>query len=565
MGGTSLTPVAIAAFILFLGILIFVHELGHFLAAKHFNIKVQKFSLGFGPPLFRFTRGDTTYQVALLPLGGYVKMLGDTPGEDISPEDKDRAFNTVPVHQRAIVAFAGPFMNLVFPVLCLFAYYTLGPTVISPVIGQMEVDSPAEVGGLMSGDRVLSVDGEHVWDFDQMAKLVRARPQEPTKFEVERKGQTIALTVTPRSQEGTDIFGDKETHGLIGVTPMRVGTRVGVDGPRGQALGFLTGDRVLKIGGKSVTKLVEVEDALAASAGQSVEVIVARPVGLASGDLLLGKRERPQALSMSIPAGAKTLADLDLASADAFFRYLEPEGPAARAGIREGDRVVAIEGHRVAMFLSFVSALSQAELKPVRVTVSRMGQRIDVVVKNEAKTVVHGATMKERPYYDSGIGLGAVPRAFITSNWPIGGTTQTETAQLSLVEALQASAEQTVDLIGGIMQGFAKLFTGGVSLKTVGGPLMLFQVAAEAAEIGLGQYLRLLAFISVNLGIMNLIPIPLLDGGHLLFCAIEAIKRKPVSMRVRETATIVGLVLLAVLIVVAFSNDVARFTDGFLN
>ncbi len=560
-GGVSFGPAAVAAFVLFLGILIFVHELGHFLAAKYFNIKVLKFSLGFGPPLFRVTKGETTYQVAAIPLGGYVKMLGDAPGDEVDPADRDRSFMTVPVYQRAIVAFAGPLMNLVFPIICIFGYFVLGPTVISPVIGHVEVESAAERGGLLPGDRVLSVDGERVWDFDQMAQLVRGRGGDRLRFEVDRKGSTETLEITPKTVEGRDFFGDKINQGLIGVTPMRLGTRVGVDGPRAAPLGFATGDRILKVGDTLVTRISEIDGALAKVAGTTAPVVIARPQGISAGDLLLAKREDIVTLSVAVPAGAQSIADLDLAPGEAFLRYVEPDGPAARAGLRPGDRVVAVEGQRVAMFYSFATALERAELNPVKVTVSRQGERLELTLVNDKKTIVHSTTMTEKSYFDSGLGLGAPPRAAITLSWPTGGAMLTETAQVSLWEAASTGVERTVELVGAVSMGVAKLFTGGVSIKTVGGPVMLFQVAAEAVEMGLGQYLQLLALISVNLGIMNLLPIPILDGGHLVFCAIEAIKRRPVSMRVRETATLVGLLLLAVLIVVAFTNDVTRIAS----
>lgn len=557
-GGVSFGPAAVAAFVLFLGILIFVHELGHFLAAKYFNIKVLKFSLGFGPPLFRYTKGDTTYQVALLPLGGYVKMLGDAPGDEVAAEDENRSFMTVPVYQRAIVAFAGPLMNLVFPVICIFGYFVLGPTVISPVIGHIEVESAAERGGLQPGDRVLAVDGERVWDFDQMAQLVRSRPGEALRFDVERAGAPQVLEITPRSVEARDFFGDKITQGLIGVTPMRLGTRVGVDSPRAAELGFVTGDRILKVGDTVVTRIAEIDAILARSGGTTVPMVVARPQGVSAGDLLLAKREDVVTLGVAVPTGAHAIADLGLAPGDAFLRYLDPEGPAARAGMRPGDRVVAVEGQRVAMFYSFATALERAEQTPVKVTVSRQGEILELTLVNDKKTIVHSTTQTEKAYYDSGLGLGALPRAAITLSWPTGGVMLTEVASVSLWEAARTGVERTVELVGGVTMGVAKLFTGGVSIKTVGGPVMLFQVAAEAVEIGLGHYLQLLALISVNLGIMNLLPIPILDGGHLMFCAIEAIKRRPVSLRVREMATLVGLLLLGVLIVVAFTNDVSR-------
>lgn len=564
MGGSfSFGPSSVAAFILFIGILIFVHELGHFLAAKYFGIKVLKFSLGFGPPLVRFERGETTYQIALLPLGGFVKMLGDVPGDEVAAEDRHRAFNTVPVHQRAIVAFAGPLFNLVFPVLCFFAYYVLGPTVKAPVVGQIELGGPADLAGLREGDRVLSVDGERVWSFERMASLIRARPGQLVEMEVEREGERKAIQIAPKEVQGADDFGGSQSQGRIGVGPLQLGTRIGVDGPAGRALGFETGDRLLRVAGQRVKRLAEVERVLTAHRGQEVELVLARPEAKAAGALLVATRERPETLRLSVPASFQSLSDLGLASSETFVRALDPKGAAARAGLRPGDRLVSLGGRPVSLFVAFAMDLRQLEGTPAEVEVIRNGERLRLRLQNEEKELLSELTGKMQTYYDSGLGLGAAPRHLSTAYWNPGGEDLVETARLSLFEALVVSVETTARVIGSITLALVKLFSGDISVKQVGGPIMLFQVAAQAAEHGLFTYLQILAVISVNLGIINLLPIPIFDGGHLVFCAIEAIKRKPVDLRVREAFTIVGLVLLAVLVVLVFTNDISRLQDAF--
>lgn len=564
MGGSfSFGPSSVAAFILFIGILIFVHELGHFLAAKYFGIKVLKFSLGFGPPLVRFERGETTYQIALLPLGGFVKMLGDVPGDEVAAEDRHRAFNTVPVYQRAVVAFAGPLFNLVFPVACFFAYYVLGPTVKAPVVGQIEVGGPADVAGLREGDRVLSVDGERVWSFERMAGLIRARPGRLVELELEREGEQKVVQIAPKAVKGADDFGGKETQGRIGVGPVQLGTRVGVDSPLGRAFGFQTGDRLLKVGGQRVKRLTEAEKVFEARRGQVVEVVLARPEPKAAGGLLWATRERPQTLSVRVPEDFAALESLGLASSETFVRALDPKGAAARAGLRPGDRIVALAGRPVSLFVAFTLDLRQLEAEAALVEVVRDGQRLSLQIQNDQKELHSELTGKMQTYYDSGLGLGTAPRHLSTAYWNPGGEDLLETAKLSLFEALVVSVETTARVIGSITLALFKLFSGDISVKQVGGPIMLFQVAAQAAEHGLFTYLQILAVISVNLGIINLLPIPVFDGGHLVFCAIEAIKRKPVDMRVREAFTIVGLVLLAVLVVLVFTNDISRLSDAF--
>lgn len=557
-GGLSLQPTAIAAFILLVGILIFVHELGHFLAAKYFNIKVLKFSLGIGPPIFRFTKGETTYQIALLPLGGYVKMLGDTPMDEIAPEDRNRAFTTVPVYQRAIVAFAGPLFNLVFPILCFFAYFVLGPTVDAPVVGQVEIGTPAERAGFKSGDRILEIQGSRVWDFDQISDFVGNRAGEPTAVKVQRGDDEVELEVTPKEVVMRDLFGGLGPRGMIGVSSIQLSTHVGVDSPRARALGFETGDRILKIGETKVDYLSDVERVLREKAGQTVPMLLARSERYAAGEVLLLRRTSPVRIEVEIPADTDGITALGLAPADAFVRSLEPEGPAALAGIRPGDRLVSVAGERTSFFYSFVAALERTGKDPVEVGIARDGVHQTFTLHKVPRERMNPVTGLEEPYYDSGFGLGSLPRSSHTLSWISGGRSIREVAHLSLSEAAWMSVVQTGKVIGGTMLALYKLFTGDISVKTVGGPILLFQVAAQAADLGIFAYLEHLALISVNLGIINLLPVPVLDGGHLMFCLIEAIKRRPVSLRVRELATIVGLVLLAMLIVLVFSNDISR-------
>jgi regulator of sigma E protease len=560
----SMTPTTVASFILFIGILIFVHELGHFVFAKYFNIKVLTFSLGFGPPIFKFDRGETTYQVALLPLGGYVKMLGESPLDEIDPEDHDRSFHTVAVYQRALVAFAGPLFNLIFPVICFFAYFLLGPTVTSPLVGHVEVGLPAYEQGLKTGDRVVEIDGTHVWGFAHMVDLVKGRAGESLHFKIDRAGETLEFDITPKQMPGTDAFGAPSTRGIIGVSGARTGqTRIGVRDQIGREFGFVTGDRLLKVGGQVVKTLADADKVVRLGAGKPVSFVLLRPRPKQAGDLLLVADPSVVELEVLVPESARGLASLGLETAEMYIRSLEPKGAAHKAGLRAGDRVLEAGGKEVTLFFYFATEVMRSELEPIEVKVLRNGREMVFSVVNDQYARENEATGDMQAYYDAGIGTGDIPRYAQSMQWNSGGTYIREEATLTIGQAFIMSVKETGKIIAQTTLGVLKLMTGGLSLKNVGGPIMLFQVAAAAAELGLFKYLEFLAIISINLGIINLIPLPVFDGGHLMFCAIEAIKRKPVSMRVREGAMMVGLVLLAMLFVLVFSNDISRLSGGF--
>ncbi len=562
----SFGPTSVAAFILFIGVLIFVHELGHFLAAKLFDIKVVKFSLGFGQPLIAFTHGETTYQIAMVPLGGFVKMVGEHPGEELPPEDRARSFSSAPVGQRAIVALAGPAFNLAFPVLCFFAYNLLGPTVAIPIIGQVEPGRPAARAGLRPGDQFLAVDGVRTYSFSRVQELVSARPNETLQIRIQRGDEVLDLPMTPDATVSESIFGNRVEKGIIGVALTPLGTRVGIDDPRLAPEGLRTGDRIAAVAGNPVTQTGELVQALAKHRGRAIEMMVARSESRRAGDLLLASQEEMVSVSAEVPAGFDQLADLGLAPASGFVRSVVPGGAADRAGIAPGDRIIAVDGTPVGAVWGFYVRMEEAEGAPMEVTIRRGGAEKTVTVRPEATSCIHAVSRNTQAAWDSGLGAGSLPsppscdavalRQQRLGAWSSTAPIQTEQVRLSLGESFTGAVRQTGAVIGTITTGLFKIFTGGVSLDNVGGPGTVFKVTAQAVEAGWLQYLFIMALVSVNLGLVNLLPIPLFDGGHLLFCLVEAVKRRPVSMRTRELANIVGLVVIVALLLLALRNDI---------
>jgi len=564
---------AVAAFNVFIGVLTFVHELGHFLAAKLFNIKVLKFSLGFGPPLIAFRRGETSYQIAAVPLGGYVKMLGDNPHDDVDPREAARAFTRAPIYQRAIVAIAGPLFNFLFPVICFFAYNVVGPEVLAPEVGSVEPGQPAAKAGLRAGDRIVSVDGHRTWSFQRLVELIQARPRQSAALTVERDGREVDLEIVPDAREDRGPFGKRRQIGIIGVASRRVGTRIGVvDAARAPA-DMATGDEVLRVGDKPVTDLVELQAELLANAGQKVELEVSRRRGLQAGGLLTAQQTQLKVAQIDVPSDFEGLASMGLAPSELFVRSVVPSSAADRGGIRPEDQIVSVDDHPVHHFWAFQLAVAKAEEKPVQVGFRRDGELKTVTLTNDAVECFNEMTGNEEVRYLAGFGVRpagerpdcrAVQFGEVTlANWDSSAPARIETPRLSLVEAGVEAVRQTLAVIGLVAKGLFMLLSGQISASNVGGPLSMFGVAAAAAEQGLLQYLRTLALISVNLGLVNLLPIPILDGGHLMFCAVEAIQRKPVSLRTRELASMVGLVLLFAVLVLALHNDFLRLDKLF--
>jgi len=348
---------SIIAFVIVLGVLIFFHELGHFLVARLFGVGVEKFSLGFGPRIFGRTVGITDYRISAIPLGGYVKMVGEDPDADIDPAERALSFTHKHVFKRIMIVAAGPFFNLLLAVIIFFGLFMVSGTfILKPTVGEIKEGGPAWDAGLQKGDRIYSIEGNAIATWDEMAERIKNSGGHSLLCRVYRGQSEIELTITPEIQAAKNIFGEDTQRYVIGVT----------------------------------------------SAG-------------------------------------------------------------------------------------------------------------DVIPK-----------------------------------------------RLNSFEALGESIRQTWDIARLTVLSIVKLIQGSISTKTLGGPIMIAQMAGDQAREGAANLLFFTALISINLGILNFLPIPVLDGGHLVFFAIEALTRRPVSTRVREIAQQVGIFILMLLMVYVFYNDISR-------
>ena len=442
----------IVAFVVVLGVLILVHEFGHFLVARLAGVGVERFSIGFGPVLWRHQGPQTEYCLSAFPLGGYVKMMGDDEnpleGGKTGDVDPARAFNNKPLPVRFLIVFAGPAMNAVLAaVIFALVFMLLGRPVVPAIVGRVTDDGPAVQAGLATGDRIIAVAGQPVQYWEDVLQAVQDRQGGIIQLTVKRDGGDRTVSVTPLRTKVRDLFGDERDVWDIGARPFTAPTI-------GEVLGGL---------------------------------------------------------------------------------------PAERAGLRSGDTVVAIDGKPVGTWEEVAETIRKRAGQPTPLEVKRGTETLTVsVVPNAFKE--RGPDGKETEVGRIGISPAA-PTAYVRSN-PIA--------------AVWDGVVRTAEVTELTAVGLYKIATGKLERSNIGGPIQIAVTAGEQARQGLPSLAVFTAVISVNLFLLNLLPVPMLDGGHLLFFACEAVLGRPLSVRKREVAQQVGFVLLMLLMVYAVYNDLDR-------
>ncbi len=425
------------AFIVVLGFLVFVHEFGHFIAAKLIGVRVHVFSIGFGTRLFGFKRGDTDYRISLIPLGGYVKMAGENPTEALagSPDE----FASRSVLERLIIVLAGPFMNLLWAVLFFMFIFMVGvdqPAFLKHEarIGWIEPGTVAEQAGLQPGDVIVQINGEAVPDWETALAKFNTVRSESTELTVKRDQQTVAFTLNLKPDSL------KAAEPGLGIYP---------------------------------------------------------PIPPVVGDLRKG-------------------------------------WPADKAGLQKGDRIVGINGQPVTHWNQLTRVIHNSPGKPITLEIERNGQRLTFTVT---------------PRKDEADGKGY-----------IGMTPLQETIKVKygLLAATKESVMFNVRIAYLTLNYVWKVITGEQSGKAIGGPIAIAQFAGEAARTGFMELIRLMGLLSLQLGLLNLLPIPVLDGGHVVLLAVEGISRRPISLRMREVIQIIGVVVLLAIMTYVIFNDITR-------
>ncbi len=544
--------------LILLGVLILVHELGHFTAAKLTGVKVIRFSIGMGPKLFSFHIGETEYQVAILPLGGYVKLLAQEASEEIPEEDADRAFVNKPLWVRFLVVFAGPAASLLFPLFIYFPMYMGISEMTGTQLGTVFEGSPAYEAGLRSGDVITSVDGEETRYWEDMADDVKVAYDREIPIAVDRNGKAMQFDVTPERYVSKDKLGAEVVVGQIGIAADAVPPVVGPQGRLSPAFksGIRLGDRVAEAGGSQIKYYWQLNSFLkrASNSSSAFELKIVRPAKIdAEG--------QEQAKEESFTALIQPELQEDgsywhgLLSADTIIGKIDEGSPAELAGLLVGDRMLKVAGKPITSWTVIEKELRQSLDNPIEFVIERDREQVTLTIAQK-KEEVQGEFHQPVTHYRFGA-WSEVPY----TDWIRADSVKVENRPWF---AMARSAKTLYEITYEELRVIGYLFSGELSFKMVGGPILIFDIAGKAAERGAATFLWMMALISINLGIINLFPIPVLDGGHLMFFAIEAVMRKPVNSKIKEKATVVGLILLLLMMVMVFKNDVERYWDSIV-
>jgi regulator of sigma E protease len=534
-------------FVIALGVLVTLHELGHFLAAKWCGVRVLKFSIGFGNPIgfgrfrLRWLRGGTEYVVAWIPLGGFVKMLGENPGEEESPAalaDRKHSLPAQPLWKKLTIVLAGPFVNLALPVVYFAALLWIGVPQKEPVIGSVEAGSPAARADLRAGDRLLAVNGREIESWQDVERTIVEQPGARLAWTVERDGARVERSIQAEARPGLDELLLPGEVGWIGIQHERQEARVVVSdatSPAAQA-GLRSGDLVTSVAGRAVADWSELDEALAAAPAQPVAIAVQR------GE---------QKLALTLPAGSD-LAALGVTPLAFSVESVSDGTPAARAGLEPGDVILAFDGQPVGSFQTFYATVRASEGRALQLEYARGGEIHSVAI---APARVKGEAHEgEKEVWR----IGIAPRPAQTPG------VVAERRVRNPLESIPLAVGMTVNVTQQILESLRRVVVGRISLDNIGGPIAIASQSKQAWELGLGAFVSMIVFLSINLGVLNLLPIPVLDGGQAVMFTLEAALRERFSVRARELAQTVGLALLLMLMGVAFYNDITNYVVGFV-
>ncbi len=444
----------VLALIVTLGILITFHEFGHFWVARLCGVKVLRFSVGFGKPLFSWhDKKGTEYVVAALPLGGYVKMLDEREG-DVPEVLAEQSFNRKSVGQRFAIVAAGPLANFLLAIVAYWFIFVVGTQVPAPLVGQVETGSPAALAGLRQGDEILSVNGNNTPSWQEVGLGL-----------LSRMGETTNLTLS--------VLNERDTQ--------------------------------------------------------------QRELNLSLTNFLAGQEQPDPFRSLGITPWRPEVAPI--------LGNIQASGAAQAAGLKAGDKILAVNNQETTSWAALVAQLQANPNQQIFLTLERDQQR-------QQLAITPGVRVQE-----DGSQVGFIGAGVQMPEWPAELLRE---QRFGPVDSLLRASQKTVEMSWLTLNSIGKMITGLISPTNLSGPITIARVASDSARSGWESYISFLAYVSISLGILNLLPIPVLDGGHLLFYALEAIRRKPVAEEVQAAATRVGVLMLGSLMLLAFYFDLLR-------
>jgi len=550
--------VSVLYFLLLVGVLVLIHELGHFVAAKLLDVKVLRFSIGYGRPLVRFKLRDTEYQIALFPIGGYVRILGiETPPDEGKPtrnEDLGRSFASRPLWQRLVIVFAGPAANLILPVFIYFVFFAGHTALPAAEIGDVLDGGAAQRAGLEPGDRILEIDGAAIRYWEEIETAVRAAAGKELHLRVQRNGRVFERYLTPIEETVRSRDGAVARQGRVGITHSPFIPLVGVidtSSPAARA-GLRTGDLIISVHGQAVRNWGDVQKSFGKVARRtSLAYFRGTEVpGIPQIQLLApGFADLVPETRVGATLDRQTYTGLE--HAEMFVAHVNAGSPADNAGLKPGDLIVALDDKPVFHWMELDQRLQADPDKTFKLTWKRAVKDKTEVLSAEVTQV----RQQQLDDYDHTV----TRLVFGARNDVDRGRGATVPIEGRFGYALTKALERTGETIATMVSGFLQILSGETPRDALGGPLTILRAASVSGNQGWDSFLLMLALISVNLGLLNLLPIPMLDGGHLLVFAIEGARRKPLSQVARERVQLVGLVLIVLITLLAAGNDIVRF------
>ena len=544
---------AVGPFVILLGLLVFVHELGHFLVAKYFGVRVETFSLGFGKKLYQFKKGDTTYCISLIPLGGYVKMFGDEPNQEVPESEKPYSFSHKPLHARFLVVLAGPAMNFFFAILVFTVMALVGEQMLHPVLGDIDSQSPAFRAGFRSGDKIVAVDNTPVTTWEDAQDLIETQAGKELEFKINRESshQDLIVRATPVIARNKNVVSHRTWVGEIeGLSTMSRAATVAV--PQAESVvgkaGLVTGDTIDAVNSVEVSSWRSLEHALQEAVKQHPASVTLSARATEKGE----ETGSTKTVTINLPNNINpdnVLSSLGIESPELYLAEVIDGAPAQKAGMRANDRIVAVNTiipQKWDDVVKTVKTFDPAQ-KTLSVDVVRNSEKLhfDIVPQMTKHMTMQG---KEEERFT----IGIVPTLFTAAPKTL------VRRQTNPISALIRGTQLTWNWTQFTVMGFVRLIQKEVSPKSIGGVISIGQVASRSFEVGLAAFLSVMGIISVNLCIVNLLPVPVLDGGHLLFYTVEWLRGRPLSMRKLEIAQQVGLFVLFSLMAFALFNDFSR-------